>query len=76
MPPRGATCEGSYAGLDDTRGNAAEWIDSCATANGADDVCLSLGGSYTGVTTDYCDEVTTWARSDRYNPLGFRCCSK
>ena len=75
--PAGSTCEGSYSGLFDTQGNAAEWVDSCATQDGAADVCLSLGGSYTGVGSDYCNEVPTeWMRSDRYNPLGFRCCSK
>ena len=73
----GSTCEGSYAGLFDTQGNAAEWVDSCAENSGAADICLSLGGSYTGLGLDYCDEVPTeWARSDRYDPLGFRCCSK
>jgi hypothetical protein len=73
----GSTCQGSYDGLFDTQGNAAEWVDSCATQDGAADICLSLGGSYTGVGSDYCNETPTeWMRSDRYNPLGFRCCSK
>ncbi len=72
----GTTCEGAYQGLFDTQGNAAEWVDSCSDDTGATDTCYTLGGSYTGVGNDYCDEVTEWSRSDRYAPLGFRCCSK
>jgi len=74
----GSTCEGSYPGLFDTQSNAAEWIDSCSSENGADDMCLTMGGSYTGVGSGYCTQNQSdyFLRSDRYHPVGFRCCSQ
>ncbi len=69
------TCEGFYPGIFDLEGNAAEWIDSCATETGAEDVCYLLGGSHIdnrSYCTEYFDE---WPRNDFAAPWGFRCCS-
>ena len=71
-------CEGHYDGIFDLLGNAAEWIDSCDTAGGADhalDECQVVGGSY--LREDYkCESHTTSARGVGADPFGFRCCSK
>jgi formylglycine-generating enzyme len=72
----GSTCEGYATGLFDTQGNANEWIDFCVGTDGATDQCYSLGGSYVGVGSGYCSESAVWNRSDRYGPLGFRCCNE
>jgi formylglycine-generating enzyme required for sulfatase activity len=75
----GSTCEGSYAGLFDMQGNAAEWIDSCASEDGAGDTCMTMGGSYTGTGQGYCNQATEFGqflRADRYMPVGFRCCGQ
>lgn len=71
-------CEGHYAGIFDMVGNAAEWMDSCDTAGGADhsrDNCQLGGGSY--LTSQYtCQTYYDWPRSDHAALFGFRCCSK
>lgn len=70
-----ATCEGFFPGLFDLEGNAAEWIDSCASETGAEDICYLVGGSHIdskSYCTEYYDE---WPRNDFATPWGFRCCS-
>lgn len=71
-------CEGHYTGIFDMVGNAAEWIDSCDTAGGADhslDNCQLEGGSF--IRDDYtCQTYFDSPRNDHADVFGFRCCSK
>jgi sulfatase modifying factor 1 len=71
-------CEGHYAGIFDLVGNAAEWIDSCDTADGTDralDACQLSGGSY--INDMYtCQTYFSSPRNDVADVFGFRCCSK
>jgi formylglycine-generating enzyme required for sulfatase activity len=71
----GTTCEGSYPGLFDMEGNAAEWVDSCDGTTGAADNCELAGGNYTGVSTKYCYTDYVDRRDARYPSYGFRCCA-
>jgi sulfatase modifying factor 1 len=71
-------CEGHYKGVYDLVGNAAEWIDSCDEAGGADhsmDNCQLMGGSF--IRDDYtCQTYFDSPRNDFADVFGFRCCSK
>ena len=71
-------CEGHYKGIFDLVGNAAEWIDSCDTAGGADrslDNCQLGGGSF--LKDEYkCETYFSNPRNDGADVFGFRCCSK
>ena len=71
-------CNGYYAGAFDLVGNAAEWIDSCDQAGGADhtaDNCQLMGGSF--LMSDYtCQTHVDYPRKDFADLFGFRCCSK
>lgn len=73
-----AMCEGHYTGVFDLVGNAAEWIDACDTAGGADrsmDNCQLGGGSY--IKDQYtCQTYFSNPRGDGADVFGFRCCSK
>lgn len=68
-------CEGYYPGLFDMEGNAAEWVDSCVTETGRDDICYLLGGSFYD-NQSYCTEsYAEYPRDDVAGSFGFRCCS-
>ena len=69
-------CEGGYPGLFDMSGNVNEWIDTCAAASGALDMCGDLGGGkyYTAATDLECTSLELRPRDDRHSDLGFRCC--
>lgn len=67
-------CEGYYPGIFDLEGNAAEWVDSCDSWEGMDDVCHLAGGSY--VNQAFCDNVLAdYPRNRLADPFGFRCCN-
>jgi len=70
------TCVGGYAGIYDMSGNVLEWDDSCASSNGASDLCRVRGGSYEhGAANLVCANPDSTHRQDKLAQVGFRCCA-
>ncbi|HXK17996.1 MAG TPA: SUMF1/EgtB/PvdO family nonheme iron enzyme [Polyangiaceae bacterium] len=80
-------CIGGYNGLYDLSGNVAEWEDSCSAAAGANDNCLTRGGSIQSVESVapslLCNDSTindatpmpaTAKRNSKDELVGLRCC--
>jgi len=80
-------CIGGYAGVYDLSGNVAEWEDSCSGVSGANDNCLTRGGSIQSVETVapslLCNDSTlsdatpmpaNAKRSSKDEMVGLRCC--
>lgn len=75
--PASSTCEGGFAGIFDLVGNVAEWVDACEAANGPDDECEVLGGSFLssgGEAT--CTSIEPAARKSQRTDHGIRCCAR
>jgi len=79
--PACGTC-GLLPGVFDLSGNVGEWVNFCEGAGDADDRCAARGGSYRNsrqfLRCDYpatLDFTGGWARGDRHETLGFRCCA-
>ncbi len=74
-------CDGGAPGIFDMSGNVDEWIDSCASATGSTDCCLSVGGGYhdtetsCGIGDTFGGDCPGRTRADAHTDLGFRCCS-
>jgi sulfatase modifying factor 1 len=77
-PYKGGSCPGGFGGLYDMSGNAAEWIDSCGGANGPNDQCFIMGGSYKSSTATSlaCSASSSSNRGNASQAhVGFRCCT-
>ncbi|HEY3499700.1 MAG TPA: SUMF1/EgtB/PvdO family nonheme iron enzyme, partial [Polyangiaceae bacterium] len=69
-------CEGGYPGIEDMSGNVLEWDDSCASANGATDLCRVRGGSFEHDESHLrCDNEDYAHRQDKLYHVGIRCCA-
>jgi sulfatase modifying factor 1 len=78
--PARLSCEGGYPGIYDMSGNVDEWIDDCNAWTGADDGCVSKGGSTRSSypTNPFFETicVTSVHERTRASPGGgFRCCA-
>lgn len=77
--PGNSGCEGGYFGLFNMSGNVSEWEDSCTAQDGADDTCLTRGGSFdlggTPESAYQCKAMASFSRNEAYFAIGFRCCS-
>ncbi len=71
------SCEGGVGGIFDMSGNAEEWIDACASTDGANDDCAVQGGSWEdGEATLSCiGSARVFKRSYGWRSRGFRCCA-
>jgi formylglycine-generating enzyme required for sulfatase activity len=71
-------CEGGYGGLFDMSGNLQEWIDSCASALGAEDRCTIRGGSISESDAGdvRCTSFRQLRRDERWADVGIRCCAE
>jgi sulfatase modifying factor 1 len=73
-----AGCAGGYAGLHDMVGNAFEHEDSCSGTTNRADFCMIRGGSWFHPDTTFssCPPFGDQnRRDDRFDDVGFRCCS-
>ena len=73
------TCQSSVQGYQDVEnlvGNVAEWEDSCESAQGPNDICITRGGSFhADPNMDFsCKTQQQVVRSLRTAFIGFRCC--
>jgi hypothetical protein len=78
--PARCTCEGGYPGIFDMSGNVDEWINDCDAWIGADDVCVSKGGSTRSFypTNPLIETICVTSAIERTRARpggGFRCCA-
>jgi formylglycine-generating enzyme len=65
----------TLSGVLDLSGNAAEWVDECASQVGPNDQCKVRGGSTASSAGDLrCDVAAGATRASRHQYRGFRCC--
>jgi formylglycine-generating enzyme required for sulfatase activity len=64
-----------FTGVFDMIGNLAEWVDICATSEGATDECKSRSYAFDpGAATPLCNQWYYRPRSAVLDTVGFRCC--
>ena len=72
-------CQSSEPGFDgvfDLCGNVGEWVDACSGSAGPEDACVRHGSSaWSSDVGGRCRLASAWARSERTELVGFRCCS-
>ncbi|HSO38691.1 MAG TPA: SUMF1/EgtB/PvdO family nonheme iron enzyme [Labilithrix sp.] len=75
-------CQGSVPGLYDMSGNVLEWEDACETSlvdgGAAFSACYARGGSFANPTASAsCNYISPpYLRSDAFDNIGIRCCSR
>ncbi len=76
----GQACQSSvpgFTGAMDLSGNVLEWEDSCQAYIYNGDYCRTRGGSFnTGSAGLRCDDGDGHFRDDKFDFVGFRCCSQ